>query len=302
MIHIFGAEENIAKAKALLETSVANAPNASLLGSNCVSKVIPCPPHLVGLIIGFQVRVAKIQAVNKSSLAPRYSLLANEINTASMLQGSSLKKLTATTSCQISINQCVKGKEPRKIILSGRRECVDFAEKLILEKLETPSHCTSYLTRPGLLHTRPPPIQTQHTTYYDQLSTSVYGGMASPSSSPSYAHLQHHQHWQPGQTQMQGGSYEGSYMPYDSNYYYPYYASANTTYYFPQQQQLQQQHKQTAAWGQLTEAQSTGEQPPDLNTDVEFSPITRPESRKGRRDEGLEEVGGGEEGEGGGGV
>ena len=69
-------------AKALLLDIIAKAPNANILSKNIINKVIGCPPHLVGLIIGHQ--------------------------------GSSLKKLTAATSCQVSINQCVKGKEVRE--------------------------------------------------------------------------------------------------------------------------------------------------------------------------------------------
>ena len=83
---------------------------------------------------------------------------------------------------------------------------------------------------------------------------------------------------------MQSG---GSYMPYTGNYFYMQ-QQANSNYYYMQQQQ---QHVQEQ-WTRETAAEG---QPPT----PDFSPVTRPESRKGKIDGGMEQVG---EGDGGGGV
>ena len=63
------------------------------------TKIIECPADLVGLLIGYK--------------------------------GQTIKSINKQTGVQISINQCVEGNAPRKIVITGAADAVKIAEKMV---------------------------------------------------------------------------------------------------------------------------------------------------------------------------
>ncbi|GMI17876.1 hypothetical protein TrLO_g1371 [Triparma laevis f. longispina] len=93
-----GCDQAIAMIKELMKNGPHTA-NVKAAGGDQVTKIMACPKHLVGLIIGHR--------------------------------GTTIKKISDDSECQISINQCVEIDKPRQIILSGTAESILAAEQSI---------------------------------------------------------------------------------------------------------------------------------------------------------------------------
>ncbi|GMH91399.1 hypothetical protein TrVE_jg9279 [Triparma verrucosa] len=131
----------ISKIKELMKCGP-HAESAAEAGADQLTKILDCPKHLVGLIIGNR--------------------------------GMTIKKLSDDSQCLISINQCVGENEPRKIILSGKAKCVFNAEQSIrnmMLKSQLSSPRSQQGAHPGYFYSIPPgmpspPLLMQQNYYY----------------------------------------------------------------------------------------------------------------------------------------
>ncbi|GMH62577.1 hypothetical protein TL16_g03503 [Triparma laevis f. inornata] len=179
-----GCDQAIAMIKELMKNGPHTA-NVKAAGGDQVTKIMACPKHLVGLIIGHR--------------------------------GTTIKKISDDSECQISINQCVEIDKPRQIILSGTAESILAAEQSITH---TMLQSMNVKPRP---QASPMTIPWSNTMFYHHVQhvhhvERVVGGVqqqyyyqkhqqAYSSSGDSYMHHQQVQQRSPKQERRQGALY-----------------------------------------------------------------------------------------------